>query len=234
MPPKKKRAAPAPPDLSAVEAELEIVCQRWGVDYRRGSAAETTGVRATRHKLLKNLCTKAKQAHLSQLQAAGRARVDVAHYHSSLAGKIVSVLQEHKQGGAIRGLVVRAGEVAEPVEAHLLLSVSPEETDAPMPDAPEPAPPSSPIVGAIPRRTESGGYTHLPGFGRGGSLAPPWLRAAWRARFPTRADLDSWKDALVARDPAAPHFARTPLGTTHPPGCTCGRLTCPCPASPSA
>lgn len=223
---------------SAEEDELEALCARWGVEMRHGTEHEQSRERKQRHKQLKDLCHGARRAHLGALLAAGRARVDAACSDPLLAGMLCEVLGEHRAGSALVGLVVRAGAVSAPIDAHLLRAVGVVEEQASVQAPPPSPPPQQAAADAVPmqvatpplypgyphrpppRRTESGGWTHTPGCGPGGADTPPWLQQAWRAIFPDWESQRAW-------DPVARPDGETPNGSVHPPDCPCARPSCP-------
>ena len=124
----------------AAEDELEHLCARWNIEYRAPTAGERSTACKKRHKQLNDYCHGRRRDHLAALQQQDRARVADSHPDPALAGRVVMLLNEHKVGNAVVGLVVRAGSVVEPVDAHLLA--------VPVGGEMEPAPTPSPAAGA--------------------------------------------------------------------------------------
>ena len=221
---------PPPPPLLRrrdAEDELEHLCARWNIEYRALTAGENSTARKKRHKQLDSLCRSRRRDHLAALQQQDRARVADSHPDPALAGRVVMLLNEHKVGNAVVGLVVRVGSVVEPVDAHMLaVPVGGEMEPAPTPSPAAGASTNIPMIVTPPRRgpprhdPATGLLTHTPGLGPGGADESPWLVKAWDRAWPRCNPPPPW-EATGARP------AESPGGHIHPPGCDCARRTCP-------
>ena len=91
---------------SAEDEELAAACHAWSLAPTAASAKESAATRHARHKGDKLRIRVAKSAHLTALLERGSARIAATSPLTSIAGRVVKVLDRYKVGAAVEGLLV--------------------------------------------------------------------------------------------------------------------------------
>ena len=240
-----------------IEAGHQFFCRSFGIEPAPPAPGENSKQCEARRRHEKDRANKAKSALLDALLEERRARVkrgardDLAG--AALAGRVVVVLERIKRGKENYGLRVRVdGDGAEvDVDARLLERAPVHPAHAGSPAVPQPSPPAelrSPpadvrMADASPSLSSPTFSPHAEYVARWGATTtpPPYLRDALADADERHVYSDMcahaynvgykhWVRVPDDEVPASLRFGLSPDGHWHPPGCICGRPTCPTPA----
>jgi hypothetical protein len=266
-----------------VQAELDELCELWGVEKRGAPDNEHPKTRDKRLKLLRDLFVKRKAERLKAIEASGHARVVAAAGRpgaverpdgvTALAGQTFAASAIERAGGRVTGVRVFPAASG---SSGVLISVEFLEPAAAPPDgaagagaagaagaeasgagasasdvgavaaaggAPPPPPPAlppTPLASPRPPRLARDSGDPAPDSWDSDcpNSYPSWLDRAWveavgdvhgeglAARWMMRRSL-----ARACGVPFSPDMreSSSPRPNWHPPGCPCGRPTCPIP-----
>jgi len=255
-----------------VQAELDELCELWGIAKRDVPPNERTNDRDKRAKQLRELFSKRKAERVKAIEAAGHARV-VAAAGRPGAGQTFAAEAIERAGGRVTGMRVFPAASG---SSGVLISVEFLEPAAAPPDGaagagaagaagaeasgagasasdagavaaaggapppPPPALPSTPLASPRPPRLARDSGDPAPDSWDSDcpNSYPSWLARAW-----AEAVGDVYGEGLAARWMMRRSLARacgvpfspdmressSPRPNWHPPGCPCGRPTCPIP-----